>query len=123
MIERQSWFRELYRVIFILLGSALLGWAFGYPLLALELALLVIVGYMLIILGVAFLNGCASVPGKQVADGVAPLTPEAELSDGELLNVSIQVFDPGQLPEDPDKREGLSPEIREAESRFAPICA
>ena len=86
-----------------------------------ERTLLVIVGYMLIILGVAFLNGCASVPGKQVADGVAPLTPEAELSDGELLNVSIQVFDPGQLPEDPDKREGLSPEIREAESRFAPI--
>ena len=86
-----------------------------------EGTLLVIVGYMLIILGVAFLNGCASVPGKQVADGVAPLTPEAELSDGELLNVSIQVFDPGQLPEDPDKREGLSPEIREAESRFAPI--
>lgn len=86
-----------------------------------ERTLLVIVGYMLIILGVAFLNGCASVPGKQVADGVAPLTPEAELNDGELLNVSIQVFDPGQLPEDPDKREGLSPEIREAESRFAPI--
>ena len=86
-----------------------------------ERTLLVIIGYMLIILGVAFLNGCASVPGKQVADGVAPLTPEAELSDGELLNVSIQVFDPGQLPEDPDKREGLSPEIREAESRFAPI--
>ena len=86
-----------------------------------ERTLLVIIGYMLIILGVAFLNGCASVPGKQVADGVAPLTPEAELNDGELLNVSIQVFDPGQLPEDPDKREGLSPEIREAESRFAPI--
>ena len=49
------------------------------------------------------------------------MTPERELNDAELLNVSIQVFDPGQLPEEPDKREGLSPEIREAESRFAPI--
>ena len=82
---------------------------------------LTILGYLLIIAAAVLLNGCASVPGRQVADQVAPLTPERELSDAELLNVSIQVFDPGQLPEDPDKRKGLSPEIREAESRFAPI--
>ena len=80
-----------------------------------------ILGCLLIIGAAVLLNGCASVPGRQVADQVAPLTPERELSDAELLNVSIQVFDPGQLPEDPDKRKGLSPEIREAESRFAPI--
>ena len=83
--------------------------------------LLAMLGYALVIFAAALMNGCASVPGKQVADQVAPLTPERELSDAELLNVSIQVFDPGQLPEDPDKRKGLSPEIREAESRFAPI--
>ncbi|MBT8353703.1 MAG: hypothetical protein KJO60_04210, partial [Desulfofustis sp.] len=79
------------------------------------------VGYVLALIAVAVINGCATVPGIQVADQVAPLTPERELKDGELLNVSIQVFDPGELPEDPDKRKGLSPEIREAESRFAPI--
>ncbi|NNK55857.1 MAG: hypothetical protein HKP44_00930 [Desulfofustis sp.] len=79
------------------------------------------VGYVLALIAVAVINGCATVPGTQVADQVAPLTPERELKDGELLNVSIQVFDPGELPEDPDKRKGLSPEIREAESRFAPI--
>ena len=45
MIERQSWFREFYRVVFILLVSGLLGWAVGYTLLALELALLTIVGF------------------------------------------------------------------------------
>ncbi len=77
--------------------------------------------YLLIMVAAALINGCATIPGKQVGDQVAPLTPESELSDAELLNVSIQVFDPGQLPEDPDKRKGLSPEIREAESRFAPI--
>ena len=81
----------------------------------------VVMAYSLVALIAALLNGCASIPGKQVSDQVAPLTPERELNDAELLNVSIQVFDPGQLPEEPEKREGLSPEIREAESRFAPI--
>jgi hypothetical protein len=66
-------------------------------------------------------NGCARPPGTQVPDQVAALIPGHELSDTELLNVSIAVFDPGQLPEDPKKRSGLSAEIREAESRFAPI--
>ncbi len=76
---------------------------------------------MLVILTLLVISGCATVPGNQVGDQVAPLTPERELNDSALLNVSIQVFDPGQLPEDPDKRKGLSAEIREAESRFAPI--
>ncbi len=76
---------------------------------------------MLALLSLTIFSGCATVPGKQVGDQVAPLTPDQELADAALLNVSVQVFDPGQLPEDPDKRRGLSPEIREAESRFAPI--
>lgn len=73
------------------------------------------------IFSLAIISGCARVPGIQVGDQVAPLLPDRELADSELLNVSIQVFDPGKLPEEPDKRRGLSPEIREAESRFAPI--
>ena len=67
------------------------------------------------------IGGCARVPGNQVPDGVAPLVMERELSSSELLNVSIKVFNPGALPEDPDARQGLSPEIREAEARFFPI--
>ena len=67
----------------------------------------VAVGYLLLMMAVVLLNGCASVPGNQVADQVAPMTPERELSDAELLNVSIQVFNPGELPEDPDKRLSL----------------
>lgn len=77
--------------------------------------------YLLIMITALMVNGCASIPGQQVHDQVRPLTPDNELSDSELLNLSIQVFDPGQLPENPDKRKGLSAEIREAESRFAPI--
>ncbi len=78
-------------------------------------------GYLLAAIIVLTLSGCATIPGKQVNEQVAPLTPDRELSDAELLNISIQVFDPGQLPEEPDKKDGLSAEIREAEARFAPI--
>ncbi len=34
------------------------------------------VGYLLLMIAVVLLNGCASVPGNQVADQVAPMTPE-----------------------------------------------
>ena len=68
-----------------------------------------------------FLGGCASLPGNQVADQVAPLMAAQEFSDPELLNVSIKVFDPGNLPESKEKQNGLSPEIREAEARFIPV--
>ncbi len=67
------------------------------------------------------LGGCAGMPGKQVPDQVALLAAERELSDAELLDVSIKVFDPGELPDDEDGQTGLSPEIREAEARFVPI--
>ncbi len=67
------------------------------------------------------LNGCARVPGKQVAEGVAPLTASNEFSYEELLNVSLSMFDPGSLPQNHEQRRGLSMEIREAESRFVPV--
>lgn len=68
------------------------------------------------------LAGCGpTVPGTQVADRVAPLMAQRELAENELLNVSIVVFDPGPLPDNPDRRKGLSPEIREAEARFVPV--
>jgi len=67
-------------------------------------------------------GGCAPiVPGTQVPDQVAPMMADKELNEQELLNVSIMIFDPGQLPESEKKRRGLSPEIREAEARFVPV--
>ena len=65
--------------------------------------------------------GCAKFPPNQVNEQVIPIIPERELQDNELLNVSISLFDPGELPQNPDKRRGLSYEIRQAEARFAPI--
>ena len=75
----------------------------------------------LLFFALVLLGGCATVPGKQVDDQVAPLMAPQEFDDHELLNVSIKVFDPGELPENVDERHGLSPEIREAEARFIPI--
>lgn len=74
-----------------------------------------------LLLMVLLFPSCASKPPNQVAEEVAPLLPPREMQDSELLDVSIRVFDPGTLPEDPDNRKGLAPEIREAEARFAPI--
>jgi hypothetical protein len=72
------------------------------------------------------LGGCAglsggAIPGRQVPDQMALTTAEKELTDKELLNVSIKVFDPGKLPDNENTRRGLSPEIRAAEARFIPI--
>ncbi len=67
------------------------------------------------------LGGCATIPGNQVADQVAPHMATREFAGHELLDVSIEVFDPGELPESKDKQIGLSPEIREAEARFIPL--
>jgi hypothetical protein len=69
----------------------------------------------------ALLGGCATLPGKQVEDQVAPRMAGQEFADHELLNVSIKIFDPGELPESKDKQHGLSSEIRDAESRFIPV--
>ena len=71
--------------------------------------------------GLSLLGGCATVPGKQVEDQVAPYMAVQEFGDHELLNVSIKIFDPGELPESKDKQHGLSSEIRDAESRFIPV--
>ncbi len=65
--------------------------------------------------------GCARIPGDQVRHGIRPMVMDHEPDSSELLDVSLKVLDPGELPEDPQARRGLSPEIRDAESRFFPV--
>lgn len=80
--------------------------------------------WILLLLTVAVLSqlgGCAGMPGRQVPDQVALLAVDRELTDAELLDVAIKIFDPGELPDDEDEQRGLSPEIREAEARFVSI--
>jgi len=43
-----------------------------------------------------------------------------ETAENQLLNVSIEVFDPGVLPEKEKEATGLSMDIREAEARYMP---
>ena len=44
-----------------------------------------------------------------------------ELPEDQLLDVWIELFDPGELPKDEDDARGLSMEIREAEARHMPV--
>ena len=73
------------------------------------------------VLFLLFVGGCARVPGNQVIHGIRPMVMDHEPDSSELLDVSLKVLDPGTLPEDPKERQGLSPEIRDAEARFFPV--
>ena len=44
-----------------------------------------------------------------------------EISEDQLLDVWIEVFTPGDLPDDEEAASGLSSEIREAEARYMPL--
>jgi len=69
-----------------------------------------------------FLGACAAnYPTRTVSYTETKLErPDAQQSDAELLNVRIEVFEKGELPEDPNVRRGLSPDIRNAESYYVP---
>ncbi len=67
------------------------------------------------------LGGCAGHGSMAVKEDVSAVTARSEIPENQLLNVTIQVFDPGELPEDEEERAGLSQEIREAEAIFLPV--
>ncbi len=68
-----------------------------------------------------FFSGCSGVHGTRVKEDVTPMVAHEELPEPELLDVAISVFDPGEIPEDEDDRNGLSEEIRKAEACFIPV--
>ncbi len=72
----------------------------------------------LLLVSLSFLAGCASLGQNSIKNDVSPITASGEIPDRELLNVAIEVFDPGTLPDDPQERMGLSEEIRQAEAVF-----
>ena len=76
-------------------------------------------GMLLLILLVAACSTLDRRPARQqpVPIQIAP----GELSEAQLLDVWIEVFEPGPLPEDQNDTRGMSEEIREAESRFIPV--
>lgn len=67
-------------------------------------------------------SACATTDLRPSKDGSATVDrPLAEIPDAQLLDVWIELFDPGQLPEDEKEAAGLSMDIRDAEARFMPV--
>ena len=68
------------------------------------------------------IGGCGTMGQRPQKQGpVAIQYPAKSLSERELLDVWIEVFDPGRVDQERDKKVGISPEIRKAESRFIPV--
>ena len=67
------------------------------------------------------LGGCSTLGPTHDVKGPVPLNKAvAEVPENQLLDVWIELFDPGELPEDEDDAMGLSMDIRDAEARYIP---
>jgi hypothetical protein len=70
----------------------------------------------------SFLAGCTTSGGtRNVKQQEALQKVTAELPEQQLLDVWIELFYPGELPEGKDESRGLSMEIREAEAHYIPV--
>lgn len=68
------------------------------------------------------LSACSSLqPRPDRQQPVALSIAATELPETQLLDVWIEVFEPGPIAEDEAQARGISLEIREAESRFIPV--
>ena len=77
--------------------------------------------FLQLILLLLLTAACSSTVSRRNVEGPVPVDHSAaEIPENQLLNVSIAVFDPGVLPEDEKRANGLSMEIRKAEARYMP---
>ena len=66
--------------------------------------------------------GCTTLGNHRQVDGDERAQKSAsEIAEEQLLDVWIELFEPGTLPEDEQEASGLSEEIREAEARYMPM--
>ncbi|MDX2417819.1 MAG: hypothetical protein QNK19_10205 [Xanthomonadales bacterium] len=77
---------------------------------------------LITILSLMFLSACSTTSGgrRNIEDSVVVDKSLTEIPESQLLNASIEVFDPGALPEDEKEANGLSMDIRKAEARYMP---
>ena len=78
---------------------------------------------IMLITVLSMLSACASTVSSQ-RKGDPPVTlskVNEELPEAQLMDVWIELFDPGELPTKEKGALGLSKEIREAEARYIPI--
>jgi hypothetical protein len=67
------------------------------------------------------ISGCTTLGTHRDVSGHVPLNKSvSEVPEDQLLDIWVEVFDPGVLPTDPEDAAGLSPDIREAEARYLP---
>jgi outer membrane lipoprotein SlyB len=67
-------------------------------------------------------SGCSTYPTREVDKANVLLDrTEVELPEAQLVDVRIEIFDPGSLPQSEDLARGLSDEIRKAEAHFIPV--
>ncbi len=66
--------------------------------------------------------GCSTLGlQRDIGSDVALQSAVTEIPEDHLLDVWIELFDPGTLPGDEDDASGLSMDIRQAESRYMPV--
>jgi hypothetical protein len=69
----------------------------------------------------AAVGGCSAAAGRSAGgQDITAYHSATELAESQLLDVWIETFDPGSLP-DGDAGVGLTMDIREAESRYMPV--
>jgi hypothetical protein len=74
-----------------------------------------------IVVVLSLLGGCSTLGPTHDVKGTVPLNKAiAEIPENQLLDVWVELFDPGELPEDEEEAMGLSMDIRDAEARFMP---
>ncbi|MEA1890056.1 MAG: hypothetical protein U9N50_09805 [Pseudomonadota bacterium] len=78
--------------------------------------------FILLFFQLGLLTGCATSGGQRTAkqDEVLQKVTQ-ELAEEQLLDVWIELFEPGELPEDKDDASGLSLDIRKAEAYYIPF--
>ena len=69
----------------------------------------------------ALVTGCSTTSSSRIAESTVRLDKSTvEIPEQQILDVWIELFDPGELPIDEGDAVGLYPEIRAAEARFIP---
>jgi hypothetical protein len=77
--------------------------------------------FSLLLLAIGWLAGCSVTgPHRDISGEVPAQKAAAEIPEAQLLDVWIELFDPGELPDDPEEASGLSMDIRAAEARYMP---
>ena len=77
---------------------------------------------LLTILALVLQSACTTTTGgrRNIEGAVVIDESLSEIPENQLLNASIEIFDPGTLPENEKEANGLSMDIRNAEARYMP---